>query len=159
MLTNISPPVATPNIILGALAVDDRGQVSFVNDFDPLVAGIRRTYLTQNHKVGQVRAWHGHKREAKFVTAVSGSALVCTIKVEDDWEQPFKPYHYTGDRFVLSANKPAVFAIPPGYANGWMSLTDDAKLMWFSTATMEESAADDYRWPARYWNPWNVKER
>jgi dTDP-4-dehydrorhamnose 3,5-epimerase len=148
-----------PVLIEGGLSVDDRGTLAFVNGFSPFGTEVKRMYLTSNHRAGTVRAWHGHKLEGKYVTAVSGSALVCTVKVEDDWEQPFKPYHYAGGRFILSANKPAVLAIPPGYANGWMSLTDDAKLMWFSTATMEESAADDYRWPARYWNPWDVKER
>jgi dTDP-4-dehydrorhamnose 3,5-epimerase len=40
-----------------------------------------------------------------------------------------------------------------------MSLTPDAKLVFFSTATLEESRNDDYRFPARYWDVWQVDER
>jgi dTDP-4-dehydrorhamnose 3,5-epimerase len=40
-----------------------------------------------------------------------------------------------------------------------MSLTADAKLMFFSTSTVEESRGDDYRYDARHWDPWQVEER
>jgi dTDP-4-dehydrorhamnose 3,5-epimerase len=152
----------TPRLIPGGLSVDDRGPLAYNNQFDPVAAGIRRFYLTSNHQAGMVRAWHAHKAEAKYVTAVSGSALVCTIAM--NWPaaaegRPSAPIHREAQRFVLSADLPAVLAIPPGYANGWMSLTPDARLMFFSTSTLEESKTDDYRFPARYWNPWKVEER
>ena len=57
------------------------------------------------------------------------------------------------------AQKPAVLYLPAGYANGFMSLTDDATLMFFSTSTVEESRGDDIRFDARYWNAWEVVER
>jgi dTDP-4-dehydrorhamnose 3,5-epimerase len=40
-----------------------------------------------------------------------------------------------------------------------MSLTGDAKLMFFSTSTVEESREDDVRFDARYWDAWSVEER
>ena len=46
-----------------------------------------------------------------------------------------------------------------GHANGFMSLTGDCKIIVFSTSTIEESLKDDYRFDARYWNPWKVEER
>ena len=143
-----------PTLFLGALAIDDRGVLAFVNGFDPAGVGVRRIYLTSNHRAGMVRAWHGHQRERKWVMAVGGSALVCTVPIS-----PVPGLAEEVDRFVLSASQPTVLAIPPGYANGWMSLTHDARLLWFSSATVEESREDDVRWPARYWNPWTVKER
>jgi dTDP-4-dehydrorhamnose 3,5-epimerase-like enzyme len=60
---------------------------------------------------------------------------------------------------VLSASAPAVLYIPAGYANGNMSLTADAKAVFFSTATVEESREDDIRLDARLWDPWPVEER
>ena len=63
-----------PVLIEGGLSVDDRGQIAFCNGFDFADSSIRRLYLTSNHRAGQVRAWHAHKRERKFVMAVSGSA-------------------------------------------------------------------------------------
>jgi dTDP-4-dehydrorhamnose 3,5-epimerase len=52
-----------------------------------------------------------------------------------------------------------VFYIPAGYANGFMPLTEDALLVLFSTATLEESRGDDVRYDSRYWDIWEVIER
>lgn len=138
----------------GGLAVDDRGEVSFVNDFT--FAGVKRFYLVSNHRPGFVRAWHGHRREAKYVTVVQGAALVAAVRI-DHWEAPDPDAR--PERFVLTAKRPQVLYIPPGYANGFMSLTPDCKILFFSTATLEESREDDIRFPARYWDVWQVEER
>jgi dTDP-4-dehydrorhamnose 3,5-epimerase-like enzyme len=138
----------------GTLAVDDRGEVGFVNDFH--FHGIKRFYTVSNHRAGFIRAWHGHRNEGKYVTAVLGSAVVAAVRI-DDWENPSPKLSV--DRFVLSAKRPSVLFIPAGYANGFMSLTDDLKLMFFSTSNLEESAGDDIRFDSRLWDPWQVVER
>jgi len=38
-------------------------------------------------------------------------------------------------------------------------LKEGTKLMFFSTATLEESQEDDIRFDAYYWNPWKIIER
>ena len=109
--------------------------------------------MTNNSK-GFVRAWHGHKIEAKYVTVVRGAAVVGAVRVED-WNNPAgQPL-----RYVLTAEQPVILYIPEGYANGWMSLTDDATLQVFSTTTAEESRGDDYRFSARTWDIWAIQER
>jgi dTDP-4-dehydrorhamnose 3,5-epimerase-like enzyme len=143
-----------PTLLQGGVAVDDRGMLSFINDFS--FAGVKRFYMVENHAQGFIRAWHAHKIEAKYVTVVSGSALIAAVRV-DNWETPSTDTPV--QRYVLSAAKPAVVYIPAGYANGAMSLTRDARIMYYSTTTMEESKGDDFRYPARYWNPWDVEER
>lgn len=145
---------AEPVLLEGGLGVDDRGQVAFVNGFE--FEGVRRFYIVSNHRQGFIRAWHAHKHEAKYVTVVEGAALVCAVPV-DDWECPTPdlPVH----RHVLSAQKPAVLFIPAGYANGFMSLSMDSKLMFFSTSTVEESRKDDIRFESRHWDPWQIVER
>ncbi|MEJ2647037.1 MAG: dTDP-4-dehydrorhamnose 3,5-epimerase family protein [Sedimentisphaerales bacterium] len=143
-----------PYIIEGGLAVDDRGEIAFVNGFD--FDSVRRFYVVSNHKAGFVRAWHAHKKEAKYVTALSGTALVGTVEI-DNWEKP--SVVLKAGRYVISANKPSVLYIPPGYANGFMSLSSDLKLIFFSTSTLEDSANDDFRYDSRYWDIWNVIER
>jgi dTDP-4-dehydrorhamnose 3,5-epimerase len=143
-----------PILIKGGLAVDDRGEVGFVNDFD--FAGVRRFYTVKNHRSGFVRAWHGHRHEAKYVTVVEGAALVGAVKIED-WEKPASEAPVA--RYVLSARNPSVLHIPAGYANGFMSLTDDAMLIFYATATLAESQSDDIRYDARFWDIWKVEER
>lgn len=146
--------IPEPILIAGGLAADDRGELAFVNDFH--FDGVKRFYTVSNHRQGFVRAWHGHKREGKYVTAVSGTAVIGAVAI-DDWENPSRKLHV--HRFVLSAHKPAVLYIPPGYVNGYMSLTQDLKLMFFSSSTLEESMGDDVRFDSRYWDIWNVVER
>jgi dTDP-4-dehydrorhamnose 3,5-epimerase len=143
-----------PKLIVGNLSIDDRGEVGFVNEFD--LAGVKRFYSVANHHRGFVRAWHGHKHEAKYVTVVQGAALVGVVAVTD-WRNPARDAPVF--RCVLSAHQPAILFIPPSHCNGFMSLTPEAKLIFFSTATLEESRNDDYRFPARYWDIWQVEER
>lgn len=143
-----------PVLLEGGLGIDDRGQVAFVNDF--AFEGVKRFYVVANHRQGFLRAWHAHRREAKYVTVLHGAAVVAAVKI-DDWAHPSKDAQI--HRYVLSAQKPSILFIPAGYANGFMSLTEDAKLVFFSTTTVEESRGDDVRYDARYWDPWEIIER
>lgn len=136
-------------LIDGGLAVDDRGKLSFVNDFD--FKDVKRFYVVENHEKGFVRAWHGHKKEGKYVYVSKGSAIVAYVSLEGEWEL---------NRFVLSADKPQILFIPPGNYNGFKTLTDDAQLFFFSTSTLEESKDDDIRQPANKWKGvWEIEQR
>lgn len=146
--------VEEPRLIAGGTATDDRGTLLFVNEFDPSVC--RRWYVVTNHAAGFVRAWHGHKREGKYVTVLRGAAIVAAVHVTD-WEHPDPKAKV--HRYVLSERSPSVLYIPPGYANGAMTLTPDALIQYFSTSTLAESKGDDIRLDARLWNPWQVEER
>lgn len=141
-------------MIQGGIVVDDRGSVSFVNDFS--FAGIKRFYMIENHRQGFVRAWHAHKKETKYVMVIKGAALVGAVKI-DNWEKPSEVTQV--ERFILSEKKPSILYIPAGYANGFMSLTVDTKLIFFSTLSLEESQSDDFRFSSRHWDIWQVEER
>ena len=67
-------------LINGGVAVDDRGQLSFVNDFD--FTDVKRFYMVENHEQGFIRAWHGHKKEGKYVYVPSGAILIGTVNLE-----------------------------------------------------------------------------
>lgn len=150
----MSQPNVAPRLILGDAAVDDRGEVTFVNDwwFD----GVKRFYVITNHRPGFVRAWHDHKREAKYIHVIQGAAIVGLVAVEN-WDQPSRTLDV--HRYVLSSRRPAVLCAPPGYANGIMSLSGDTKVVVFSTMTLEESLEDDYRFDARLWDIWSITDR
>jgi dTDP-4-dehydrorhamnose 3,5-epimerase-like enzyme len=146
--------MSAPRLLTGGLAVDDRGEVGFVNDFD--FAGVKRFYTVSNHGAGFVRAWHAHRHEAKYVMVMQGAAVVGAVAI-DDWENPARDAPV--ERHVLSSHKPSILYIPAGYANGFMSLTDDTKLIFFSTSSLAESKDDDVRYDSRYWDIWTVVER
>jgi dTDP-4-dehydrorhamnose 3,5-epimerase len=117
---------------------------------------VKRFYTVKNHRAGFVRAWHAHRHEGKYVTVVAGAAVIGAVAV-DDWDKPSK--NLPVERYTLSASRPQILFIPGGFANGFMSLTEDTKLVFFSTATVGESRADDVRYDARYWDIWAVTER
>jgi len=143
-----------PVIIKGGLSIDDRGEVGFINDFH--FDGVKRFYTLLNHNKGFIRAWHGHKKESKYFHVIKGTALICAVKI-DNWVNPSKDLKVS--RYTLSEKSPCVLYVPVGFANGFMSLTDDCKIIVFSTSTLEDSLNDDYRFDARYWDTWKVEER
>lgn len=134
-------------ILSGDLVTDDRGTVRFVNDFD--FKNVKRFYQVNNHRKGFIRAWHGHKKEDKYVYVTSGSALVGVVNLETE----------EVDKFVLSANKPRILWVPANSANGFMSLEENTTVIFFSSKTLEESKDDDIRFPYDKWDIWDVEYR
>jgi len=122
-------------LINGGNFVDDRGTLSFVNDFD--FEGVKRFYQVENHERGFIRAWHGHKKEGKYVYVVKGTAWVGVVDMETKLEE----------KFVLSAKTPKILWIPQGKYNGFQTLEEDTTILFFSTVTMEEARGDDFRLP------------
>jgi dTDP-4-dehydrorhamnose 3,5-epimerase len=143
-----------PFLIEGGMNYDDRGNISFFNDFQ--FKGIKRFYIVANNQSNFVRAWHAHRKEAKYVIVIQGAAVIAAVKI-DNWEKPSKTAEVY--RHVISAQKPAILYIPPGYANGFMSLTIDTKLIFYSTSSLKESSEDDIRYDSRYWDAWKIVER
>ncbi len=143
-----------PSVFQGNKIFDDRGSLGFINGFN--VSDFKRFYLIENHSVNFIRAWHGHLKESKAIIMVKGEALVCAVEL-DNTTNPNKNNEVT--RIVLSATSPSALYIPAGYANGFMTLSADAKLLVFSSTTVEESQGDDYRFAYDYWNPWNITPR
>ena len=143
-------------VLEGGVAVDDRGTVSFVNNFD--FRGVKRFYKIENFSKDVIRAFHGHVHEAKYVYVVSGSFILVAIPMTDtvNPSRDVKP-----SRLVLSDRKPAIVFIPPGYVNGFRALEDNSQILFFSTSTLEEAKGDDFRFPPDYWGAqiWSVENR
>ena len=127
-------------IINGGIAVDDRGDVRFVNDFD--FKNVKRFYHVSNHRRGFIRAWHGHKKEGKYVYVSSGSALIGVVNMESN----------EISKFVLSSKSPKILWIPAGNYNGFKSLEENTSILFFSTTTLDESLGDDIRKDFDEWN-------
>ena len=141
-----------PTLYNGELYLDERGTVAFVNDFK--FENVKRFYIVSNHRVGFARDWHGHKTEFKCAMVISGAALIAAVAI-DNWKNPSKDEKVY--RYNLSAHKPMVLFIPKGYANNFMALTENTRVMFLSNLSVEESRNDDYRYDADYWNPWVIQ--
>lgn len=136
-------------LINGGVAIDDRGSLRFVNDFN--FEGVKRFYQVENHSVGFIRAWHGHHKEGKYVYVVKGSALVGAVSLEGEDSKP--------QRFVLSSQSPKMLFIPPGHANGFMTLEENTIVQFFSTSSLQDSLGDDVRFPYNKWDIWSIERR
>jgi len=134
-------------LIKGGIAVDDRGSLRFVNDFD--FSGVKRFYQVENHRRGYIRAWHGHKKEGKYVWLASGSALIGVVPLGG------KPGDISAvKKFILSDKTPSILWIPPMFYNGFMNLEENTKIIYFSTSTMDEAKDDDIRQSFDMWDIW-----
>jgi dTDP-4-dehydrorhamnose 3,5-epimerase len=125
-----------PTMLRGDKVVDDRGSVSFVNQFD--FENVKRFYTVRNHRAGFIRAWHGHRKEGKYVLVVQGTVKVKLLNLNS-----YDKIH----TLILSEEHPGILWIPSGFYNGFKTLTEDAIIQFFSTSTLEESKEDDLRLP------------
>lgn len=145
-----------PTLIEGGISIDDRGVLTFANDFD--FKDVKRFYIVENFSTKVVRAWHGHLKEAKYVFIPQGSAIIAAVEMDD----PYFPSKTSQiHRFILSDKKPSVLFIPAGFANGFRPLEQGTKIMFFSTSSLAESKGDDFRFDWDYWGKgvWKVVHR
>ena len=143
--------IQKPKVIEGGIFLDERGTLKFVNNFN--FSDVRRFYIIENNSVDVIRAWQGHKKVNKYFYIVSGSFLICGVKI-DDWENPSQNLQV--EKFILSENKSQILMIPPGYANGIKALKLSSKLLVFSSQTLEDAKNDNYRFDSKLWYDWDL---
>ena len=135
-----------PKLFKGGVARDIRGSVSFNNSLE--LKKVKRFYIVENNKKNFVRAWHGHKVEAKYMMCINGTAKIAAVKINNFKKPSNKSKVY---RWTLNSKKPDVIYIPPGYANGTKSITKDMKILVLSTTSLKSSLKDDFRFNKDLW--------
>ncbi|WP_291285043.1 WxcM-like domain-containing protein [Flavobacterium sp.] len=143
-----------PKIIQGSNFSDNRGVISFVNDFK--FQDIERFYIISNSEENPIRAWQGHKLDAKNFYCLSGSFRIYFVKI-DDWDNPSKELSI--EAFFVSEFDSKIVHIPAGYANAIESLSSNSKLISFSTLSLENLDGDDVRYPFDYWSLTDFKDK
>jgi len=135
-----------PKIIQGGNFSDQRGTISFVNDFS--FKDIARFYVISNSDENPVRAWQGHKLDAKNFYCLNGCFKIHFVKI-DNWENPSKDLIV--DTIIVNASESKIVHIPAGYANAIESLESNSKLLSFSTLPLTDVGDDDVRYKSDYW--------
>lgn len=135
-----------PKIIQGGNFSDHRGTISYVNDFS--FKNIERFYIISNSDENPIRAWQGHKLDAKNFYCINGSFKIHFVKI-DNWHNPSKDLNI--ETIIVSASESKIVHIPPGYANAIESLETDSKLISFSTLPLANVGDDDVRYTLDYW--------
>ena len=106
---------------------DDRGFVHCPLD-NLHQLGIKRTYIVENHQLGRIRAWHGHRKADTYIHVIGGTVKAAAMNMDNHEEFMLN---------VLSDRNPQVLFIPAGWYNGTMSLTMGSKILIYSTLTFE----------------------
>ena len=145
-----------PGLINIDLSIDDRGEISHCNNFDFKKNNIKRFYKISNHSKNFIRAWHGHKKENKYIMILKGALKVSIVKV-NNWKNPERKRKIIN--FYLSDKKPQIVFIPGGYVHGTQNLKTKTDFIVFSTSTLQESLKDDYRFHYNYWGEWKINYR
>ncbi|MCC9017151.1 hypothetical protein [Flavobacterium lipolyticum] len=136
-----------PKIIQGGQFSDHRGSISYVNDFT--FKDIERFYIISNSVENPIRAWQGHKLDAKNFYCLNGRFRIHFIKI-DNWESPSKDLLI--ETVAISESDSKIVHIPAGYANAIESLEPGSKLISFSTLPLTSVNEDDVRYPLDYWS-------
>lgn len=95
-------------------------------------------------KRGTVRGLHwqdGDFGEAKLVRCISGEVFDAIVDMRAD-----SPTYLKWQGFHLSAVKRQLLYVPPGFAHGFLSLTDDAEITYLVSTAYTPGAERGLRW-------------
>lgn len=137
------------SIIQGGIFQDNRGVVSFFNDFD--MSMVKRFYTIVHSNTSVIRAWQGHKVEHKWFVVTKGAFKLAVVKI-DNWNKPSETL--SPEVFLLNANDRKVLFVPAGYANGFKAVEPNSKVMVFSSLSLKDSKKDTVRFDATLWVDW-----
>lgn len=142
-----------PTHLKGGTFSDERGILSFVNEFD--LSPVKRMYSIVHPDKSVVRAWQGHQQESKWFKCIKGRFVVAWKKIDDfSNPSPLPPPEHA----ILDSNQPEILFIPPGYANGLKALDENSEIMIFSDYNLGESLDDKIRFDKDLWFDWNQFE-
>lgn len=110
-------------------------------------AGIVGPFVQDNHS----RSVHGVLRGLHYQRAphAQGKLVRCTVGVVWDVGADIRPGSATHGRWVgrkLSADNHRMLWIPPGFAHGFVTLSDVAEVQYKTTAPYAPEADDGIRW-------------
>lgn len=142
--------IKTPQLLEGGIYTDERGELSYVNDFD--LENVKRVYVIKHPDKKIVRAWQGHQQEHKYFKCLKGSFVLAWKKI-DDFSNPTD--NNAPNFTILKKEENKVLSIPPGYANGLKALEDDSEIMVFSDHYLNESLDDKIRFDKKLWFDWS----
>ena len=133
-----------PKIITGNYKVDERGKLTYNNDFN--ASGIKRIYTIENESLNFSRGWQGHKIEQRWFSAILGSFKINLIQI-DDWKNPSKDLPVL--EFILHSEKLDFLHIPAGYVTAIQALKEQSKLLLLADYQLNE-VDDEFRFPIDY---------
>ncbi len=131
-------------LLKGKKISDDRGTITFNNEFD--ASSIKRIYTIENTSLDFVRGWQGHKVEQRWFAAMKGSFQIDIISV-DNFENPSNNLPIESN--VLTDEVLTYLHVPAGYITAIKALVKDSKLLVLADYALGE-VKDEYRYALDY---------
>ncbi|WP_336686221.1 WxcM-like domain-containing protein [Chryseobacterium bernardetii] len=131
-------------VLSGKRFEDDRGVITFNNEFDASV--VKRIYTIENHSTEFIRGWQGHKIEQRWFACMRGKFEISVIQI-DDFAQPSK--ELTIMKYQLDCESLTYLHIPAGYITAIQAKKGESKLLVLADYALGE-IQDEYRFPLDY---------
>jgi dTDP-4-dehydrorhamnose 3,5-epimerase len=138
-----------PNIINGGHFEDERGKLTFINDFD--MAPVKRFYTIRHESPSIVRAWQGHMKEQKWFYVLEGAFKIVLVQ-PDNWSAPL--HNLPVQVHLLTAEHTQVLHVPGGFATGFRAELPNSRMIIYSDMSLQESKNDDFRFDSTLWYQW-----
>ena len=136
---------ANPQIIEGGSHTDQRGTLSFCNDFD--MSEVKRFYKITHPDTTATRGWRAHKIEQRWFHVIAGAFEIRLVKI-DDFSNPDK--FLTQKLFKLTSTTSTVLHIPVGFASSLRAIEPNSTVLVFADSGVEGIKNDDYLYPSDY---------
>ncbi len=133
-------------IIRGGSHFDERGIITYCNDFD--ASQIKRIYTIENHSTEFIRGWQGHRVEQRWFACIEGSFSIKVIEV-DDFNTPSKSLQPLV--FNIEDRTLDILHIPPGCITSIQSNESKSKLLVMADYGVGE-IDDEYRFDLDYFS-------
>lgn len=104
------------------------------------VAQLNRTMTTKRGTVRGMHFQHPPHEEAKFVTCLRGEVFDVAVDIRLG-----SPTYGKWHGAVLSGENAKSFLIPPGFAHGFQTMTDDVEMFYVHSAPYAPNAEDGLR--------------
>jgi dTDP-4-dehydrorhamnose 3,5-epimerase len=139
----IDTKIAGLKIVEATPIADQRGSFSrwfCTKELSPLLGGriIEQINHSKTLKAGCIRGMHFQKpphAERKFVRCIAGRLLDVALDLRQG-SPTFLQYH--AEELTPSNNR--MLVLPEGFAHGFQALEDNSELLYFNTASYEQSA-------------------
>ncbi|CAM3324140.1 WxcM-like domain-containing protein [Empedobacter stercoris] len=143
-MISLQSPIPNPQSLKGNRHEDERGIITYNNDFD--ATQIKRIYTIENHSVDFIRGWQGHKIEQRWFAAMKGSFEIAVIKV-DDFNNPSP--HLPVQTFSLADEALTYLHIPAGCITAIQAKEENSKLLVLADYALGE-VQDEFRFELNY---------
>ena len=100
--------------------------------------------ISHNYRMGSLRGMHFQSppfEEDKLIMCVSGIVYDVIVDIRSD-----SPTYLLWQSFILDSENPQVLYVPKGFAHGFLSICDNARLLYHISAPYRPESASGYRW-------------